>query len=147
MLLFGLASAIFTAVYAVIFPAVSVHALAVAAGILFSGLVGLCCFDSKPIAANDAVEGVRLATVFCVYQYCIRMALQESTMAMAIVNTNVVFLGFYSMYLTNTYARACELFASSLMFILLSVFLATFMPEHDRNAAAAPRATREEPLQ
>lgn len=123
-MLYALAAAAGTAVYAVLLPSVNIHAAAVAVAIGFVGICSASVANPSNLERDDVFQGVVLAIIFGFYQLCLQKALQETTMSQAVVNLNVAFLAVHFIVKTRNYAKAPELFAAVALQFCLSLFIA-----------------------
>ena len=136
MFSFGLAAAVLTAIYAILLAETTLHSATLAAGCLFIGLAGTCCISSEPLTVHELWHGGKLFVVFALYQYFMKLALQQSTMNLAVVNLNLICLGVYEMYKLNNYSKLVELVSASVLFTLVSFFLATLFPSPSNDDSA-----------
>lgn len=123
-MLFALAAAAGTAVYALLLPSVNIHAAAVAVAIGFASIGSASISAPSRIERTDVYNGICLAMVFGFYQFCLQKALQETTLSQAVVNLNVAILAAHSVAKTRNYSKAPELFAAVVIQSCLSFYIA-----------------------
>lgn len=135
-------AAALTAAYSIILPEATLQSLTIAAGTLFFALLFFCCSAAEKATPADFENAGTLALVFCTYQYFLRDAMRSSTLSLAVVNLNILFIGLYEIWKRKEFDKVIELVFGSFAFILLSYFLATLLPRKDAEVSKAGNDTQ-----